>query len=401
MSLCSVRVAVLFHRLGPYHHARLSALANHCALDVIEFSKIDNTYAWATVNAQTAYPVTSLFTDADIDTKHINEIVLQTKNALSQLTPKAVAIPGWSSPAALAALEWCCATRTPSILMSASTEHDEQRIRWKEWIKTRVVRLFSSAVVGGAPHIDYAAALGLPRTQVFAGYDVVDNEYFSIQSDGARAAAKTLRLQHGLPEHYFLASNRFIEKKNLPRLIDAYAAYVAKVGADAWSLVMLGDGPLRSKLMDQVARLRLDDKVIFTGFKQYDELPIYYGLASAYIQASTSEQWGLVVNEAMASGLPVLVSDRCGCAPDLVKNGVNGFTFDPYDINGIVARMLQISGADCDPAAMGNASLEIISKWSPETFATSMMRAVDAALGTPPPKVGWFDRALLWMLMRR
>jgi 1,2-diacylglycerol 3-alpha-glucosyltransferase len=59
------------------------------------------------------------------------------------------------------------------------------------------------------------------------------------------------------------------------------------------------------------------------------------GLASAFIQASTTEQWGLVVNEAMASGLPVLVSERCGCAPDLVKNGVNGYTFDPYDIKEI------------------------------------------------------------------
>jgi 1,2-diacylglycerol 3-alpha-glucosyltransferase len=108
--------------------------------------------------------------------------------------------------------------------------------------------------------------------------------------------------------------------------------------------VLLGDGPLKETLFHQVARMGLTDRVRFPGFKQYDELPIFYGLASAFIHASSSEQWGLVVNEAMASRLPVLVSERCGCAPDLVQNGVNGFTFDPFDIKNITDRMLQLSG---------------------------------------------------------
>ena len=79
------------------------------------------------------------------------------------------------------------------------------------------------------------------------------------------------------------------------------------------------------------------------GFKQYDELPIYYGLAGAFIHASTTEQWGLVVNEAMAAGLPVIVSERCGCAPDLVENGRNGFTFDPYDVDALTHLMLKMA----------------------------------------------------------
>jgi glycosyltransferase involved in cell wall biosynthesis len=124
-------------------------------------------------------------------------------------------------------------------------------------------------------------------------------------------------------------------------------------------------------LTDQVARLGVIERVRLPGFKQYDDLPAFYGLAAAFIQASTTEQWGLVVNEATASGLPVLVSERCGCAPDLVTNGINGITFDPYDIEGMIARMLQISGDKCDLAAMGQASRQIIRGWSPETFATN------------------------------
>ena len=353
------------------------------------------------MEAETHYPLISLFTDADIKTKPISEIDLRINATLNRVGPEVVAIPGWSSPAALAALEWCCLTRTPAILMSDSTAHDERRSWWKESVGRRVVSLFSTAVVGGSPHVDYVAALGLSRSRVFKGYDVVDNDYFSGQSDRVRATASELRQQHSLPRNYFLASNRFIEKKNLHRLLEAYAAYVEQTGAGAWCLVMLGDGALKGALMDLVVRLRLTDKVLFPGFKQYQELPIYYGLAGAYIQASTTEQWGLVVNEAMASGLPVLVSERCGCAPDLVQNGVNGYTFDPYDIKELTGRMLHIAGGNCDLVSMGRASREIIARWSPETFAAGMMKAATAALASPPPRAGWFDRALLWMLMRR
>lgn len=394
-------LAVLFHRLGPYHIARLQALAANAAFSAVEFSKVDMTYAWDAVSTDGSYPVSTLFDDNGVETVSINILSTRMDGVLGSLNPRVIAIPGWSSPAALAALAWCCGAQTPAILMSDSTAHDEPRSWWKERVKSRVVRLFSSALVGGLPHLEYVAALGIERAVIFSGYDVVENAYFLAGAEKARTGGAAHRGRLGLPDRYFLASNRFIEKKNLSRLLDAYAAYVAGAGPAAWGLVLLGDGPLKPALVEQVTRLGLSDQVCFPGFKQYDELPVFYGLASAFIHASTSEQWGLVVNEAMASGLPVLVSERCGCAPDLVQNGVNGYTFDPYDTKLIADRMLQISSGNCDLMAMGQASREIIARWSPETFAAGMMKAATAALANPPPRAGWFDRALLWMLMRR
>lgn len=396
-----MKLAVLFHRLGPYHHARLCALARHCALTGIEFSSIDNTYAWDTIKGEGRYPVITLFTDTDCALKPIHEITRQITRVLGTLRPDLVAIPGWSSPAALAAVTWCCSTNTPAILMSDSGEHDERRTWWKEWPKSRVVKLFSSALVAGKPHVDYASKLGLPRKFIFSGYDVVDNDYYSTQSDQARTTAASLRFQFGLPKNYFLASSRFIEKKNIVRLLQAYAAYIARTGEHAWHLVLLGDGPLKPTITDQIVFLGLGSRIIMPGFKQYDELPVYYGLAHAFVHASTSEQWGLVVNEAMASGLPVLVSERCGCAPDLVKNGVNGFTFDPYDVEEVTRRMLEISHGECDLVAMGQASRDIIRDWSPETFAVNMLKAAQTAIDAPRPKAGWLHRALLYVLERR
>jgi glycosyltransferase involved in cell wall biosynthesis len=396
-----MKVAVLFHRLGPYHHARLRALTGKCDLTAIEFSTVDNTYGWDSITGGTPYPVISLFTDADVESKPTEAIFEGMRNALERISPDVVAIPGWSSKAALAALSWCCENRKLAVLMSESTQQDERRAVWKEWIKSRIVRLYASALVGGTRHAGYARKLGLSPSGIFMKYDVVDNSYFAARSDDARNGAEMLRKRFALPERYFLASSRFVEKKNLARLIDAYAAYVSQTREQSWDLVLLGDGPMKEAITAQVERLGLASRVRLPGFKQYDELPTYYGLASAFIHASTSEQWGLVVNEAMASRLPVLVSNRCGCAPDLVKEGVNGFTWNPYDIGELASRMAELSSGTIDLRAMGDASREIVEQWGLDQFAENFLNAATAAGSRPSKRAGLVDRAILWTAARR
>jgi hypothetical protein len=135
------------------------------------------------------------------------------------------------------------------------------------------------------------------------------------------------------------------------------------------------------------------------GFKQYDELPVYYGLAGAFIHASTVEQWGLVVNEAMASGLPVLVSNRCGCAADLVREGVNGFTFDPYNVEQLAQLMLKISAFSFPLSTFGASSREIIAAWGTFAFGEGLAEAVSSARKRPPIPARWLDRACLVSLV--
>ena len=136
------------------------------------------------------------------------------------------------------------------------------------------------------------------------------------------------------------------------------------------------------------------------GFKQYGDLPAYYGLAQAFILPSTEEQWGNVVNESMACGLPVLVSTRCGCATTLVRNGVNGFTFDPLDVGGLAKLMLKFSDGEVDLVAMGQASREIIADWTPDTFADNLVKAAECALSQPKPSAAFFERLLLSAAIR-
>ncbi len=113
------------------------------------------------------------------------------------------------------------------------------------------------------------------------------------------------------------------------------------------------------------------------GFVQIGPLSRYYGLASAFVLPSVKEAWGLVVNEAMAAGLPVMVSVTAGCRSDLVQDGANGFLFDPWDVNDIAGAMRRMEHLPEEArAAMGQRSRRIISAWSPKRFADGLLRAI-------------------------
>ena len=148
----------------------------------------------------------------------------------------------------------------------------------------------------------------------------------------------------------------------------------------------LGDGPLRQALNSQLSTLNLNEHVHLPGFKPYDELPVYYALANAFVHASTTEQWGLVVNEAIASSLPVIVSDRCGCAPELV-NG-NGFTFDPTNEHELTARLLEMASlSDEERKHLGDNSYRIAANFAPERFGEGLERASQRGNGSSAKEI--------------
>jgi glycosyltransferase involved in cell wall biosynthesis len=408
MNSKDIKVAVIFWRLGPYHHARLNAAGQRMRVAGVESCGMEGTNAWEKIEGADSFRKVTL-TERHVDNRHWRrELQRKMFQALDDLKPQAVAIPGWSLVDALVALLWCLLTQTPAIVMSDSTALDAPRVSWRERIKKRVVSLCSSALVAGTRHREYVMQLGMPADRIFLGYDVVDNGYFAARAEAIRKQKAENRDRFGLPENYFLVSGRFIEVKNFPCLIEAYARYRTKchdqrpqaTDKRPWELVLLGDGPLSEELRAKREKLGVRDWVRMPGFKQYPELPNYYGLASAFVLPSISETWGLVVNEAMASGLPVLVSDRCGCAPDLVRDGTNGFTFDPYSVEEIASAMLRVwKMEDGELKRMGAESSRIIAAWGPERFVSGLELAVVKALESGPRAAKPLDRLLLRALI--
>ena len=135
---------------------------------------------------------------------------------------------------------------------------------------------------------------------------------------------------------------RYISKKNIPRVIEAYA--IAREKAETGSfprLVMAGKGELREEVETLIASKNLTNQITLVDWLPYEQIPRAAKLSKAVLLASTHDQWGLTINEALAAGAPVLVSNRAG-AHEIVQNSVNGFTFTPQNTEHISALLHQM-----------------------------------------------------------
>ncbi|MFA4901981.1 MAG: glycosyltransferase family 4 protein [Desulfobaccales bacterium] len=376
-------LAVMYNNFGPYHLARLAVttkLSKEKGLNVvgIELASHETIHPWSADKAPAEINQVTIFANQAIEKISSWKLVLGTWFTLNSLNPQAMAI-GLSKNtiyALLTALLWARLKKCLTVVMMDSKFDDAPRHPIKEWVKKRIYSCFHAALVGGTQSRHYAEFLGIAPAKIFVGCDVVDNDHFAQLADYSRGQASSLREQYHLPKNYFLCVSRLSEKKNLFRLLEAYNDYYRNAPQQPWGLVICGSGPLEQELKDTARQLALDH-VRFSGFAQVDTLPVYYGLARCFILPSShSEQWGLVVNEAMAAGLPVLVSQACGCAPDLVQEGVNGYTFNPYDVKGLAQLLLKMSSGGLDLQSMGEASRRIIANWSLDTFAQGLLAAV-------------------------
>ncbi|CAN5559483.1 glycosyltransferase family 4 protein [soil metagenome] len=303
------------------------------------------------------------------------QLAIKLWKVLSRFNPEVVLVPGYYTLPGIAAALWAKVHDAKSVLMTESTEDDHHRVWWKEKLKALLVQnLFDWAVTGGKAHVRYLEHLGFPLSRIGHFYDVVENGVY--QEYKARLRQRS-RESFDLPARYFLYIGRLAPEKNVAGLIRAWNYYRALGGT--WPLVLVGGGPAVDELKNMATRSAYSSDLHFAGHKGSQDLPRYYGFAGCFVLPSSREPWGLVVNEAMASGLPVIVSDRCGCAEDLVIPDVNGMIFDPANDENLTVCMLKISSLDSTELShMGTRSREIIERYSPQNFGREVARIVNA-----------------------
>lgn len=391
LAAAAAPIAVSWNRFGPYHLARLAAGATQFPEVSIEMS------AWRTETSAVTFCGLTVFPDLDCISLDNRMVAKQVQAVLDPLRPAAVAIPSWGAPYSLGALAWCLRTGTPSIVMGVSNPQDKPRNSLKKCLKRRIVSSFGAGLVCKP---DNLAALGMPPEAIHIGYNVVDNRYFSEGAAALRGTAAELRRVCNQPRPFLLVVASSIHKKNLATLLEGYNLFSRTAEGSGLDLVLLGDDPLRTELEQQVARLRLGGRVHFPGFAQYDALPAWNAMASALVLPSTVKQWGLVVNEAMAAGLPVLVSHHCGCAEVLVEDGRNGWRFDPSEPAGIARCLSTFAALPDGGAAFGGRSRELIAAWTPLRFAHKLAHAATIAVQrSHSPQ--WLNRLLLRFFIPR
>ena len=373
-------IALIHTQFGPYHFARAKVLMQIYpgSVQLIQLASHEVQREWV-VNSNT--PEVTTIAEGTLETLSSQTIANKLVEHLNTIAPAVVVVAGYSYPAMRAATRWARQRSVATVLLSDSQHLDRPRNPIKERLKGFWIRRnFDAVFVAGASATFYLSHLGFPTNLIWRGYDVVDNNHFTQGAEAVRKQGKVIRNKLGLPERYFLYVGRFSPEKNLLRLLEAYQAYRQNTEKKAWSLVLVGSGSQETELKAKATELGLRD-IFWSGFKQVDELPFYYGLAAALILPSMSEPWGLVVNEAMACGLPILISDRCGCVPDLVFPGINGYVFDSSDVKGIAAAMVTMSTrSDHQWEKMGQASRRIIASYTPETWAQALVDCTQVIL---------------------
>lgn len=396
-------VALFTAQIGHYHDARYRAVAATNTPFTVITTQNEADFAELLASQDGSYPVRRLFDGRAAYRRACAEGLVwpAVQASLSDLDPSVVVVAGWASPESFAAIDWTRRRRRRLVMLSESSACDASRSVWREGVKRRIVGLSDAGLVGGPSHRDYGIALGMPPNAVFMGYDAVDNAHFATAAEAARANSADMRNRLGMPDRYVLASARFIPKKNLPRLVSAYASVIAD-RSDAPDLVILGDGPERPAVEAAITEVGVSGRVRLPGFRGYPDLPALYGLSEGFVHVSTSEQWGLVINEAAASGVPVVASSACGSTGQLVSHGETGFVVNA-ESEASISEGLQCL-IDLDPEsriAMGQAAQRRVADWGPEGFADGLLSACRAAEERQARGLAPWDAALLRILARR
>jgi glycosyltransferase involved in cell wall biosynthesis len=228
-------------------------------------------------------------------------------------------------------------------------------------------------VVPGKASSEYLQAFGLSQKSIVTAPNAVDNNFFALESANARTRAAEIREKLKLPSRFILFVGRLVPEKGIFDLLSAYAAFEPDIRCEI-GLVFAGDGISRAELALRAKNIS-PGMICFPGFAQREELAALYALAEVLVLPTHSDTWGLVVNEAMACGLPIMVSNIAGCAADLVENGWNGCLVPPHDEKALSGALRLVL---CQPElrqSMAAHSLERIQDYSPEACAAGLAAA--------------------------
>lgn len=379
-------IAIIWQRFLPYHVARLRRLQERCAelgyrLTAIEAASQDASYSFGTALPGAGFDHICCFPGTSYHDHDAAEIHGNVLAALNHAQPDVVFAPATPFPEGMAAVVYRQRTGTRTIMMDDAWELTDRRGAIVSAVKRRLHSNIDGVFVPAESHAPYYRSLGFPQSKILFGVDVVDNDYFATGADRVRANATVLEVNGTLVADYFLFVGRFLPRKGLETLLAAYARYRTSAESKPWDLFMVGGG----SCLDDIRRMGTAiEGVHFAGPQFGDDLCRYYGLAKVLIVPSESDPWGLVVNEGLASGLPVIVSSGCGAARTLVAEGENGWCFPAGDVVTLTQIMLRAGNASpAVLAQMGSRSRQIISEWSLDRFADGVFQAMELSRSMP------------------
>ncbi len=291
-----------------------------------------------------------------------------------------VVVSGYNHPTMQLAILGCIARRIPFIIQGESHLHKPRSLLTrtvKRWLIFPLLRRAAAALATGTAARQYWESIGIPAGRIGIVANTPEVGYFSSEAESLRPHRARLRGELGLPESAVVGVfvGRLIPVKGVDLALKGLAGLPP---AQRPHLLIVGDGPERSNLEQIAAEHCLP--ITFAGFRQRDELPACYAASDFFFLPSREEPWGVVVNEAMACGLPVLLSDQVGAAYDLLQEGGNGFLVRGADAANWSDAFRRCSEARASLPRMGDRSRGFVQGWTHQASADEFTKVARIAL---------------------
>ena len=363
--MSTTKVAILTNIPAPYRIPLFSELANTKNIDltVYFFASTEISRRWnVKINRKFNYEILSGFTlntaVRAFQNIHINTAII---SKLEKRKPDVIISGGYSSLTNLLGLMYARKTDTPFILWSGSTAYEHKQLKplFKPLI-TLFVKNSDAFIAYGSRSKQFLQTLGVNAKSIFIAFNTVDVEYFTSQARKYKFEKKLVKRDLGFGNRkIILYVGQIIERKGIKYLIDTYKELSAD--DDEVCLVLVGYGPLQDKLEDYCRKSQIRN-VYFMGYYPPEKIVKFYSIADLLVLPSLEEPWGLVLNEAMACGLPVISTTLVGGAYDLIIDGVNGFKVPPRNSKVLQACIREILEDPRKKETFGKNSLDIIKR---------------------------------------
>ena len=288
-------------------------------------------------------------------------------------------VHGWLDWATQIGFFLCKLSGRKYIIWSESSVNEKS---WRRTLTSPFVKLLvrgaDACIAIGTSSRQYFEILGADPAKIFMAYYTMDVKYFSRGSKISKYEKKMIRDKMGIsPGKVILYVGQFIERKGVNYLLSAFKNLQKEV-FDV-SLVLVGYGPQKDFLLERIKKEKIED-VFFHDFVEVSELPRMYALADVFVLPSFEEAWGLVINEAMAAGLPVITTSKVGASIDLVFNGQNGFVVPARNSQALKQALNKVLRSDALARKMGRKSMQIIKDFTPENTGKSFLKAIKYSL---------------------
>jgi glycosyltransferase involved in cell wall biosynthesis len=324
------------------------------------------------------YPFKLLFPGSHNDIPRY-KLVLALAADLLRNHRELVVIPGYHQPEYWVMLFLCILLRRKRAVFCDSTAYDREKTRWKERAKVFFFRRCDGVFCYGIRSKEYVAGYGVKEQRIFSDCQAAALPH-AYDADAVRRHFAS-KPNNGTASVKFLFIGRLAQEKGLHDLLDAFRRVQDRMPEARLDIV--GSGLLGDELKQRARDLGLESTVAFLGTKSPEDIGLLLLNSDAMVLPSHTEPWGLVVNEALSYGCPVVVSNICGCVPELVHDGLTGYVFPVGDVRALCAAMLSAARLSEDRASAAERCLQLIGQYTPERAADEILSGCVCMLKTP------------------